>query len=337
MAGDGPRQAYKLTAVEGGYTANVPFPQMAAGQTCWVRPVLVNSAGARRWGTASTVAPDLQLVLERKPAAIVFKPPAGDVQRTLKVNSTLVANVYRGREAATVATHRLDGDVLESLNPDVRGLGTAVRLTIGKCSSSRDSLDRKEVPPAQAYTYLSQFSPTFLVVANHSITERGRRDFRVLPQPFQVPVERMFNTVCNAFEATTLPLPNRVVQPGETWPALLPMFIIVDKKAQIQELHLTCTYEGTRAADGRNEAYLTLSGVVNGGAPRAEELGRVRGQGLFDVDRGFLDLVKLTVDSELEDEDRGMRILVSKESVVRRSEGNPLGITPARANQPGVK
>jgi S1-C subfamily serine protease len=335
--GDGPAQSYPLAPAAGGYAADVPFPQLQPGQVCWVRPVFVNSAGATRWGTAAPVTPDVQLTLERKPAAVQFKPPTGPVERSLKMSSTLTANVYQGRASAAVMTYKLEGDVLESLSPDVRGIGTLARLTIGKCSYARETPEKKEGVAAEAYALLSQFSPTFLVVANHSITERGRRNFAVLRPQYQAPVERMFNMVCNVFEVTTIPLPNRAVRPGETWPARLPMFVIVDKKAQIQELHLTCTYEGTRSADGRNEAYIGLSGVVKGRAPRAEELGQVKGQALFDVDKGFLTLVKLAVNSELEDEEQGVRILVSKESVVRRSEGNTLGITPATVNQPGAK
>jgi hypothetical protein len=43
------------------------------------------------------------------------------------------------------------------------------------------------------------------------------------------------------------------------------------------------------------------------------------------VDRGFLTLVKLSVNSEVEDEDKGLRVLVSDESTITRTEGNTQG------------
>jgi S1-C subfamily serine protease len=337
VSADGPVQSFSLVAADGGYSADISLPHIRPGQVCWARTIALNASRATRVDWEGPITLDMQMVLVRKPAAVQFTAPAGTVHRSLHVSTTSTVNVYQARENATFLTHKLEGDVLESLYADARGLGTIARLTIGKCSDSLDTADQRESPPQQAYTLLSQFSPTFLVVANHSITERGKRNFAVLPRPYQVPVERMFNLICNVFESSTVPLPNRTVRPGESWPVRLPMFIVADKKAQIQDLHLSCLYEGTRSANGNNEAYISLGGVVKGRGPRALELGRVKGHALFDVDRGFLNQVKLAVNSELEDEDRGVRILVSKEIVVRRSEGNTLGITPATVNQPGAK
>src|SRR5262249_42876935 len=73
QAGDGLRQTYPLAPVDGGYAADVPFPQLKPGQVCWVRPVLVRAAGPTRWDWAEPVKPDVQLVLERKPAVIKFQ------------------------------------------------------------------------------------------------------------------------------------------------------------------------------------------------------------------------------------------------------------------------
>jgi hypothetical protein len=69
--------------------------------------------------------------------------------------------------------------------------------------------------------------------------------------------------------------------------------------------------------------------------PRASVvLGKARGHAHFDVDKGFLTLVSLTVSSEVEDEESGVRVLVSDESTVCRSEDNQLGIPAATMNQP---
>jgi hypothetical protein len=113
------------------------------------------------------------------------------------------------------------------------------------------------------------------------------------------------------------------------------MLVRARGKRQIQDIHVTCTYEGLRTTAGRPEAYIGLSGVVKGRGQRASlVLGKAQGHALVDTEKGFLTFVTLTVRSELELEESGVRILVDDESTVRRSEGNTLGIRAATKNQP---
>lgn len=333
--GDGPRTSYPVTLTDGVGTAAVPLPARQPGQAVWLQPVFVNALGARQWDTATVVSEDAQVVLERKETLIQFKAPDGAIERTVQLNSAVTLSVYRGQTKSGVLSQKMEGNALESLGPDARGLGTFVRLTIGKCAFTREAAGQTFAPPAQAPALLAQYSPTFLVDASHTCKERGIRNFRILSPDVRDTVERMYETVCNTFEATTLPVPGRVVRPGEQWQAQVPMFVIREGRRQIMELHLTCTYDGVRSVGGRNDAAVTLAGEARSRGGRPEVLGTVKGNALIDVDRGFLTLVRLSVDSEVEDEDEGVRVLVSHESVVRRTEGNTQGITPARTNQPG--
>jgi S1-C subfamily serine protease len=334
--GDDSPQTCPLTGRDGAYAADVRLPSLKPGQVCWLRPVLVNAAGATLWDAATPVTPDALTVLEHRPALIRFAAPADVTDRTLRLTNNVVVTAYRDNDSL-VMTQKMEGDALETSNPDARGKGTAVRLTIGKCSFSREVPGKSPKPPPEAERLLSQFSPTFLVDANHACKEIGNRNFNVLDAQYRETVQAMFETVCNVFEATTLPVPNRELQPSETWPARVPMLVRTEGKPKLQDLHLTCTYEGLRSADGRNEAFVALSGVAKSRGPRPAVLGKVTGQAVVDVDRGLLTKVKLTVNSEMEVEDKGLRILVSDESMVTRGEGNSLGITRATKNQPGAK
>lgn len=336
--GDGPRQTYPLTFHDGAYAADVPLLPLPPGKVCWVQPVLVNAAGASLWDAAQSLAWEPRLVLERQPATLQFQTPRGPVERSLKLTRSVTASLFRGNDAPVTLTSKMEADVLESLEPDTRKRGTGIRLTIGKSAFARESPGKKDVPPAQANAALSLFSPTFLVSFNNSSIERGGRDFRVLKPAYRDTVETMYENVCNTFETTTLPFPNRAVRPLESWPARVPMLVRVEGKRQIHDLHLTCTYEGVRTASGRPEALLALSGVVKGRGPSADEvLGLVKGQALADVAGGFLSRVQVTVDSEVEIGEKGLRALVSQESVLSCSEGNSLGIKAATKNQPGAK
>ena len=107
-----------------------------------------------------------------------------------------------------------------------------------------------------------------------------------------------------------------------------------NNKKIVQDIYLTCTYQGLRVEAGRNEAYIALTGQVKSRGPRPEVLGKVSGYALLDVDKGFFARVKLTVYSEVELDERGVRMLLSEESTITRTEGNSLGIT-AKTNPPG--
>lgn len=335
MPGDGPHTTHPALFREGVHMADVPLPKTEPGQVCWIQPVLVKASGQTVWEKAIAVPFESHAVLERKPALLQFKPPSAAIERTLKAHSALKATIYKGKESLTLS-QKMEGNVLESLSPDQRGIGTFIRLTLADCPFTREAAGETLTPPRQAQALLSQYSPTFLVDAGNACKERGKRNFNIIAPLYRDTVERMYETICNTYESTTLPLPNRTVQPLESWPARMPMLVLLRGKRQIQDIHLTCNFEGVRSVAGHSEAYIGLSGVVKGRGPRAAlVLGKATGHAHFDVEKGFLTLVTLTVHSELENEEAGVRILVNDESTIRREEGNRLGIAAATRNQPG--
>jgi hypothetical protein len=58
-----------------------------------------------------------------------------------------------------------------------------------------------------------------------------------------------------------------------------------------------------------------------------EELGKVTGHALFDVEGGFLRSIHLLTRSELESGDSDLRFLVTEETRLDREEGNPRRLT----------
>jgi S1-C subfamily serine protease len=333
--GEGPRTTLNAVFRDGAFSLDVPLPSAQTGQTCWLQPILVKVSGQSEKAKTIPVPADAQVVLERKPALLQFKAPSAATERTLQLDSDVTLTVYQSKED-TLLREKMKGKVLESLSPDQRGIGTFIRLTLADCPFTREKGGQTIEPPQQTLALLKQFSPTFLVDAGNACKERGKRDFNVVSAVYRDAVESMYETVCNTYESTTLPLPNRMVQPLESWQARMPMLILSRGKRQVQDIFVTCIYEGVHATAGGSEAHIALSGEVKGRGPRANlPLGKARGQARFDVDKGFLTLVHLTVSSELEIEEAGVRVLVNDQSIVRRSEGNQLGIAAATRNQPG--
>ncbi|MHB1426130.1 MAG: S1C family serine protease [Gemmataceae bacterium] len=334
--GTGQRTSLAAVFRDGAYRTEVPLPSSGSGQACWIQPVLIKASGQSERGKAIPVPADAQIVLQRKPALLQFKPPSAAIERTLQLDSDVAVSVYEGKDDA-VFHEKMKGKVLESLNPDPRGIGTFIRLTLADCPFTRETGDKTLEAPLPARNTLKRFSPTFLVDASNACKERGKRNFTVVAADYREAVESMFETVCNTYESTILPLPNRMAQPQESWQARMPMFVLSRGKRSIQDIFVTCTYEGVHAGDNGEEAHITLSGVVKGRGNRgAAPLGQARGQARFDVEKGFFSLVHLIVSSEVENEESGVRVLVNDHSIVRRGEGNQLGIAAATSNQPGL-
>src|SRR5260370_39906268 len=65
-----------------------------------------------------------------------------------------------------------------------------------------------------------------------------------------------------AYEAALAPLPNRVVQPAETWQTSVPVVMRDKQKTAEVQLVLTNTYEGIRIKGKRSEALITLTGKL---------------------------------------------------------------------------
>lgn len=332
--GEGSHTTVAAVFQDGSHRLEVPLPGAGPGQAYWIQPVLVKDSGRTERAKAIPVPAEALVVLERKPVLLQFKAPRGAMVRTLQLDSDVAITVYKGKDSATLR-EKMAGKVLESLSPDPRGIGTFIRLTLADCPFTHEVGDKKSEPPPMARAVLAQFSPTFLVDTGNACKERGKRNFNVLPPALKDTLEGMYETACNTYESTTLPLPNRMVNPQESWQTRMPMFVLARGKRQVHDIFVTCTYEGVHAtATGGGEAHIAISGVVKGRGARAVPLGKARGEARFDVEKGFLTLVHVTVSTEVENEESGVRVLVKDQSIVRRQEGNVLGIMPATRNQP---
>lgn len=343
--GDGERQLVAATAIDGGYAADVPLPPLLAGQVYWAQPVTVGAGGRPRWAAARVIPFDPTSVIERKAAELRFKAPAGPVERTLRVTSNRTVRVFSLDEPLSLSL-KMDGHMLESSAPDGGEAGTRARLLLHRPRFTRELGGKVlEAPPALG-GIIARLSPSYLIAADHSVARFTRPGLDGVPADLQEVVGELFDSVCNCYEATTLPLPNRELRPQETWAARVPVLIStgpprqevqrvgtrtvvrpLPSRKEVRALNLTCTYEGTRSVDGVPQAYVRLAGVVNGNGPKAKEVyGKVTGHAVVNLRSGMLSQVRTVTSLELEPEDGGARVVVTNESTIDRVEGNTQGI-----------
>jgi len=321
MSGDGARQTHTVSYQNGGASFDVPLPQLTAGQVCWVQPVITNSAGATHWGTAIATSPTL-VPVERKPANLTIDL-ANQKERTVKLKSSSTLTLAKGKNK-TIIADKLDFEMLEVLGPDPKG--AVVRASFGSVNS-RAETDGRIVPrDPQVTAILRQIPPTFVIMPNNRLQARADRNLNnSMPISLRLQVQESYASLCNALEAVTIPMPNRMVQPMETFDVKLPMLLRTGKNPEVVDLDLIATLEGTRLRDQRNEGLVSLRGKVKGrGLSSSRIAGDVTGKVAFDLTAGFISQAILRISSEFESGE--IQVVDAFDIDLTRVPGNPSGI-----------
>jgi predicted Zn finger-like uncharacterized protein len=338
--GDGPRQRVAAKPSGGGYTADVPLPPLPPGQVYWSRPMVTDAAGVTTWAAARTVPFDPALVVERRPADLRFKVPTAPLQRTLHVTNNSTVKFFGGG-SAEVESNKMDGYMLEVSFPDTRGLGTGIRLHLDQPRFSREAGGEVVRATDSVSDHVSLFCPTYLVAGNNSVREFGLPNFDAVRPENREMILRLFEAVCNSWEATALPFPNRTLQPQETWPAHIPMLVRNGPRKVARAINVTCTYEGMRTVKGIALAHVRFAGTVNGTGRDTDQVhGKVAGHAVIDVNAQLLAQVKTTISYEADAGEDGLRTLMSNETIIDRVDGNTRGIEipealPRKVSPPG--
>ncbi len=176
---------------------------------------------------------------------------------------------------------------------------------------------------------LKQVLLRYVLSPEGSLQTRTQPDFVAKLVPgLRDDVEILLNEMATTYEAFCLGIPNRQVQPLETWTARAPMLLVAGGKRIVSDLLLTCTFEGVR---GEQHAFIRLGGNLQkrdqfGDVP----LGKVSGHALLDLQRGYLTEAKIIVRSEF---GAGQLFAVRDlELTLTRQPGNPTNIALVNPN-----
>src|SRR5207248_1263291 len=125
-------------------------------------------------------------------------------------------------------------------------------------------------------------------------------------------------------EAANFIMPNRELRPQESWQVQLPMILKTGAKAELVELVMNCTYEGTRTRAGNSEALVSFEGRVQGRNTLKDRVdGDVAGKFTFDAARGFISASNMTILSESSQPGGELQVVFAFELELTRVEGNP--------------
>lgn len=325
LPGDGPREVFPLTVKDGKAGIEVALPALKDGQVLWVQPVVTDVGNTVRWAAARYYQPSGLTPLVRAPATLQLQFDT-QAERTLKMTCTDRSRVTMGSDEL-IAKKTVEAEALELARKD--GKGGEFQCHFGPYKASNEANGKKLPADPQIETALRGRLIRYNTNAEGALQKRGTP---TVDAAFSVQTRREFddlvNQLANAYELTCLPMPNRVVQPRETWQAQLPLMTVADGQQGTLNLRVTCTFEGRRVVQDQNQAVITVAGAIYGGFPLRSLGGTVTGRVCLSLDKGYVSQADFKVEHEY---GRG-NVFTSRiiEVSLSRAPGNTLGIVPTK-------
>ena len=322
-AGDSPRQNVTLQYQDGKGHGEIVLPTVNYGQVVWVQPVLEAGGDYTSWA-AATPLPASEFPPVQRAAATLQQRYDAQADRTVKMKADF--KMHMGTSPAQVIFgESMDLAAFEQTQTDPRG--GKLRLTVSSFTMTREGGGKTVSYLPQVQALLKSRLFTFTSDAGGALLKRNHPTLeRFYPLGLRNGYEELAGHIGNAYEMTCFTVPNRLVQPRETWPAKLPLTIMSNGKRELMDLFATCTYEGSRQVQGQNEGLITISGNVKSRQQGATAAGRTFGKVHFNIDKGYISWADLTMDSGGGND---MPFSQTLHVHLTRVPGNAQNITPA--------
>jgi S1-C subfamily serine protease len=306
--GDSSRQRVKLNYEAPVGRGEVILPELPPGKVYWVQPCWVNANGETQWAGASHYNLDpASPPVERKPAALVLRNQANAKRDlTLKLNATFRV----GSDEDTDVASLIGGAGFKETVTQVDSSGAVMDLQYKTAQREYvlNKTDKRKSPLLEKITK-DKILPVMKVslsvdpLGNLSFNKLDPRPFGNNQQAFKL-AQQFHEPNGAALEALSVPMPfkkaGETTAPGETWKSERSLPIDSPGKYENGKVNMTYTFLGVRKRDGRDEAVISMDGVVSGGSAETAIGGRASGLALLDLSSGIITTAKTNVVVDME-------------------------------------
>jgi S1-C subfamily serine protease len=304
----------------------IVLPPLPPGKVFWQRPSYVNAAGKKVWVTASVYRPTP--AVDRVPAALVLRQEAG--RRDLDLDSHATLRLLLPDSEPHSLKISMKTRLAEQVQPSASPQGlTAVTLTYQDYKMGV-SVDGKNAPRdarlQRIISNIRQLGARLTLDQQGNIRNNQVFTGRMAPDVREDLLD-LHGQIGDSLEAINIPVPNRTLQPKETWTSVRRLPIQVGKGVERAVLVLTYTYLGVATLNGRKVALLDINGQVHG--PKGGERrigGRANGRAGFDLERGQVTMSHITVVADLDMVLKGEKIRASGTLETRLNRSFPVAV-----------
>jgi predicted Zn finger-like uncharacterized protein len=304
QTGDSPHVYYKLkyNAPEG--RAEILLPDLPPGKVYWTQPKWINAKGQTHWASGNPMTLPSEPVY-RKPANLVLRHTQG-AKRALDLT---IENVFKiGNDDADDAFRvRTTTKLIETVT-SAGSNGSLLSLRY-KFAPSRDLVlpNGRNLPDSKLEPIKNDFPRLINSViqldrlGNITHQSTDNRSLRQLAQANRQQAEAMMGfheMIQQGLEALSVSLPSEgTANPMKGWQAERQLPIDTPGKTETGKLDVTFTYQGVRKRDGRDEAVISMDGLVRGKDNSVG--GKAHGRFLVDLSNGQTILAETTVKLQL--------------------------------------
>ena len=343
-SGDSDEQTSQLTYDPKTKTAKgeLTFPDLAAGRAYWAQPYYANSINPAYYMPGTRIK-SAGPPVDRTNASLVFHNKAGAVRSVTMSNSSDITESVDGEgqgkteraklktifklKESTGQADRNDARQAARVNMAFEGIEIKVEALGG---AVEEDILPKSVQ-AELNTLVKQIGAQGLI---DKFGEMYRVNINALSLPdpkLQGLMIRLTSNGGEALQATSIPLPNKTVTPGETWtsskdsrlysiaapsPTSGPNPMGGQPKLKIRELKYkdltTYTYIGQRDRAGKKEAVVLIEGksVQAAGAKEAVS-GSIKGTAWIEIDTGIIVEAEIHKEFDIDSSSDGLKKHVS--------------------------
>ena len=259
------------------------LPPVGPNEVYWFRPHYFTADGKQRWAEA--------VVMEMGRYPVDARPAHLAIQHKVTTNakdarrveiSTRQVSSFESEGGGGGGDQQLLANLLEKTIDVKKDTGDArVRIQyqdIHLPDATKDSFYRKQL---RGVLESIKFLRGEFTVTKDGEFKSPHTDWAEVPMSLRHPILRQFNEqIITALEDQSLVLPNKDVQPGDTWTQEIHYILPLDRSVQNAPFRITCKYLGSRVRDGREEAVIEMDGriVTNVGPGGSQGGGRAGGR-----------------------------------------------------------
>ncbi len=304
QAGDSTHVYYPLKYLAPEGKASIVLPDLPAGKVYWGQARWVNSKGETHWEAAKPL-PELPQPVYRKPAKLELHYTQG-AKRALDLTLDNTFRISDNDDANSITLRTVAQ--LEERVVNTGGGSTLLNLRY-RFPPSRDLIlpDGKSIANSQLEQIKSEI-PRYILsvmqldrlgnITDLSLDERPLRQLALTNPQQAKQIKDFHEMVQQGLESLSVTLPaNGTVNPLESWKTEHHLPIDTPGKSETGKLDVTYIYQGTRKRDGREEAVLSMDGLVLGKDNAVG--GKATGQVFVDLATGQAILAETTMKLQL--------------------------------------
>jgi predicted Zn finger-like uncharacterized protein len=297
--GDSPHLQASLEYHDGEAKAEIVLPVLADGKRYWLQPHWRSPAGEELWASGRACdEDDIQPPVEKRGAQLDYKLPEVGGRHDLVLNVWVTTKAISPQQGELTRVDNRQVGFTE-LTQSIDQREEQANVCLQYQNYNEEERIQNQANPHNASRMARIRNSVHLLKAYVQLDKQGKVvkqtvDFDKVPEKSRSELAGLHNDTESYLDCAVIPLPNRRLNPGDDW-HLERRLPLIRQGPFTGDGTIDMTYKllGVRKRSGREEAVLSVTGLVRGQASAGIHLGgRADGFAVVDLATGQVSQVK---------------------------------------------